>query len=291
MRPNGTNGTLLCVALLAASAVLASWLGRQGGVRGNPRDGRQADVMALVFGEARKVVSGGLYDRADLYFHGGIQAAADNCAEQAAEGRGGALAAAAAGSAAHADEDGHAETGLVGERWDLWSRLNRRIHPTEDRHASGVRELKEVVPWLWAAAAADPHNTLAYGVGAYWLARELGRVDEALRFIGEGIRNNPDSCELEFCRGELLYLRPRGKRDPATMKAFSAALRKWTPEQFDRQEEARMCRRNILMYLATLHEQAGGHEAAKKCLRELLRMVPDHSPAIRMLGEIEAAGH
>jgi tetratricopeptide (TPR) repeat protein len=278
---------ILLISLLAAGVMtLGGWLDRRGGVRRAGDPAGNGDVVALVFGEARKVVSRELFDRAELYFHGGVADAAAECAEH---GHGGALAAAAASPAQshaeHHDEEQAADGGA--RKWDLWSRLNRGVHPSEHRHLSGVREEKEIIPWIWAAAAADPHNTAAYSVGAYWLSRRLGKIDEGLRFIEEGIRRNPQSCELEFCRGDVL-LQTEPARPGVAREAFQAALRKWMPEQFEDADDGRLFRRNALIYVGTLSRMAGDRAAARACFGEVLEMFPGQATATRHLREMDA---
>ncbi len=277
---------LLLAPLLAGVMLLGGGVERGGGLRRSGGPGNGADVVALLFGEARKVVSRSFFDRAELYFHGGVEDAAAACAEHGHGGPGGALAAAAVSTSGHGEHDDE-EAAAEGGGWDLWSRLNRRLHPSEHRHMAGAREEAEVVPWIWAAAKADPHNTLAYSIGAYWLSRRLGRVDEGLRFIEDGIRLNPQSCDLEFCRGEVLIMKDRARPEVAR-EAFRAALRKWTPDQFEDAEDAALFRRDALIYLGTLSRAAGDRAGARAFFGEVLRLFPGQATAVRLLGEMDA---
>ena len=285
-------GIIGLVAALALAAFFAARVECLGGVRGRGEPGGGPDVMALLFGEARKVVSNSMFDRAELYFHGGVQEAADECAATGhshAESPGGALAAAAslpddqAKHAEHAEHDGQAAS--AGREWDWWSAINRRVHPAAHQHLPATGE-KEVVPWLWASAKVDPHNVQAYSVGAYWLGRRLGNWDEAVRFIEEGIRHNPESFDLEFCRGELLVARyPRAPEK--SLRAFEAALQKLKPEQFADVADLEMFRRRLLQYLGDLNLRAGDLAAARKWYQELLRIYPQHGGVQKKLQEID----
>ena len=294
-------GIIGLVAALALTAFLVGRVERLGGVRGHGEGGATGpDVMALVFGEARKVVGNTMFDRAELYFHGGVQEAADACAETGHQHEGGALAAAAAGVPdEHAGHDGHetpdVHTGQAvngGRDWDLWSALNRRVHPAAHQHLPGTSE-KEVIPWLWASTKVDPHNVQSYCVGAYWLGRRLGNWEEAIRFIEDGIRYNPESFELEFCRGELLVSsHPRSPEIP--LRAFAVAYRKFTPQQFTDADDAQIFQRRLLTYLGDLSVHAGDLAAARKWYQELLRIYPMHGgiqKKLRELGELERTKH
>lgn len=67
-------------------------------------------------------------------------------------------------------------------------------------HADGVNEM---VPWLYFATRADPHNVEAYVVAAFWLAGEGGRPDLAERVLNEARANNPKDYRVYQEKGRL----------------------------------------------------------------------------------------
>lgn len=265
-------------------------------------------MMAVLFGEARAAISLSLFDRAETYFHGGIADvecdAGLGAAVTAAHGL--ALPAPAmaespvvADAHTHGHDHGHdsehagehgGEGGppsLASLNGDLWSYLNARLHPTGHRHLAGLREERELLPWLWASARVDPHNVLAYEVGAYWLARRLKKEDEALAFIAEGIRNNPGDAELEFCRGEILLAARRDFTGAAG--AFELVRRKWQPgTTAEEKEDNSFMLARALMYLGDISEKQGTPEKARVYYEETLKVLPGHRGAAARLQAVQA---
>ncbi len=266
-------------------------------------------VVALLFGGARAVLSDDMYQRADLYYHGGVahrhepggehhqtETPAEAASSQgrrfsplSEESNGPGTPPENGGTAAgqprgysiivrgedHADAKDHEHDHEGGEtataRWDLWTRLNRRIHPSGHRHLRGPRYEKEVLPWLWVAIRCNPHNVTAYDVAAYWVAERLKRPQEGLKIVREGIRNNPDAYRLELTRGEIL-LHMLKKRE-AAFNAFHTAMRKWQKayaRASDKNKPDTFQYGNILLYLAVLSERRGALEDARRYYKAAL---------------------
>lgn len=289
-----------------AAALLAVALARPERAWRVPQEAK-GDLLGMLFGDARKAVSLSLFDRADLYFHGGVAEMAENCPERGVAGtpegaaagtpsaRTSDLAVDAAApaqetpAAAHKNHN-HAETPATAPTaysWDPWYAINRRIHPSEHRHLSGENQEKEVVPWLWASIRLDRKNTLAVTVGAYWLARRLNRPDEALALLEDGIRNNPEAADLEFCRGEILLLQP--ERNLEAVHAFEAALKKWRPLPGNAEEVAanNTLRYRTLMYLAEQSTRNGRRDDARGYYRTILQDDPGNTLARQRLEGLE----
>lgn len=259
-------------------------------------------IVGRLFGGARTVLSDDMFERADIYFHGGVahhhepggehheaatpveaghararfhpladapqsnaptQSAARNPRQPGHQPQGYSVIHEEHGG--HTAEHEHDEEENIIPCWDLWSRLNRRIHPTGHRHLRGPRYEKEVLPWLWASVRCDPHNVTAYDVAAYWVAERLHNPDEGMKIIEEGIRNNPDAFRLEFTRGEIL-LQTYNDRDGA-FSAFQRAMRKWQAANARAAPEHKpdtFQYGSILLYLAVLSERKGSLEDAKR---------------------------
>jgi hypothetical protein len=123
-----------------------------------------------------------------------------------------------AGSHAHDHADTHGDemhaavrTLIPTERQDfrgLIGRLHREIKPWRDPSlAHDHADNTELLPWYRLATLADPQSSRAYSVGAWWL-KDMN-FDEAVRFVEEGIRNNPDAFQLHLVKGRLLYMHGR----------------------------------------------------------------------------------
>jgi len=198
------------------------------------------DLMALVFGESRGVLSKKLVEKADLYYHGGVgwQGECPGLHDPAPAADG--LALLHSTQEPHADghehedehEDGHAHAGHAPASFDWWTIINEHRHPHGHLHLHGERYEKEVLPWVWMAAKSDPGNTLAYNVGGYWLAKRLNRPEKALELLRDGIAHNPDDFELELTRGSVLRDMPG--RDAEAREALEAARRKWLAWELSR---------------------------------------------------------
>jgi hypothetical protein len=85
--------------------------------------------------------------------------------------------------------------------------LEREIKPWRDPslphiHTAGT----ELLPWFRLATLGNPQNERAYLIGTWWLKTLQTKVqlEEGLRFIDEGIKNNEKSFGLHLMRGYIL---------------------------------------------------------------------------------------
>ncbi len=86
--------------------------------------------------------------------------------------------------------------------------LYRLVKPWQDPskphvHTDGM----ELLPWFRLMTMSDPHYVQGYLAGSFWLQQQ--NIREALAFVEEGIRNNPDAFQLVVSRG---YLRMKSIR-------------------------------------------------------------------------------
>ena len=239
--------------------------------------GGGGDLLDLIFGEARTALGNQMIERADLYFHGGVGHQDDesegHMMAQAVQGTGEDRADPRGRGYVELGDDGRdpkEHAGRAGSDW--WTWLNRQIRPQDHRHLSGRRYEKEILPWVWAAARCDPHNISAYEVGAYWLTRRLGRAQEGIDFIEEGIANNPGSFELELTRGQILL--HTLEQPEAAFDAFLKAERKWKKARHeDAPHPDEGTYGNILLYLALLSEKRGELAQAREYYQAALPLM------------------
>lgn len=85
--------------------------------------------------------------------------------------------------------------------------LQRQVKPWKDpkegdTHSGG----DELLPWYRVMTISSPNNVRAYLIGGWWLKgkREKKYVNEARKFVEEGIANNPMSFQLHLMRGYIL---------------------------------------------------------------------------------------
>jgi hypothetical protein len=82
--------------------------------------------------------------------------------------------------------------------------LEREVKPWQDpsiphQHTGGT----QLLPWYRLATLSDPRNVRNYMIGAWWLKtiHTDQETNEALKFLNEGIVNNPEAYQLYLMRG------------------------------------------------------------------------------------------
>lgn len=234
------------------------------------------DLLSIFFHDARAVLCKSLVTRADSYFHGGVKIGKGvYCTEDH--------------NHSHDDENQQSHNGEPGQTHDEaieqhtkrvidpWEWLNARIHVQEHRHLQG-EEIEEIIPWIWAACRASPHNIEAYGMGWYVLTKMRKRPDAGLAVLQEGIRNNPDDLDLAFTLGQTLYTDLKDK--PAAEAAFNLvrekALKKSKHDLTQLSEDDGRFFANALMYLTRIARERGGLEAVRSYLEEARLAAPNY---------------
>lgn len=262
--------------------LLAGGLGVVSGVRlaAVPGPADRGDFLGRVLGQGRLALSVQFLERADLYYHGGVEDDAA-CLEHES-GRNGASD--VAEETHHQDEDTATEATAA---TDWWSRLNAQVHPRGHEHLRGVSYEKEILPWVWAAVKADPYNVKAYEIGGYWLGKRLSQPDEALRLLMDGQARNPASYALAIAVGDLYQ--DVFRKNPEAYAAYLEAERRWRQRKAaDNGQDARLAGAWILTRLAILDERAGRLENALVRYREALPLVLDPTVLAQRVSTLEA---
>ena len=199
---------------------------------GLPQVARGDGVMAVAFGGARETLSRAMMQKADSYFHGGIDMEHHEEAnhllshqheEERQDGH-------AEGEHRHPRrEGGHCACGECREHeadarhpFDPWRWINSRIRaPQRHIHLEGEASV-ELMPWLWASVKSDPHNLDAWTTAAYVAERGLGDEAPVQRIFEEGRKANPQSVEIAVAKARHDYR--RSKDAVAAERAFRAAM-------------------------------------------------------------------
>lgn len=157
---------------------------------------RGDDALAVAFGGARETISLAMVQKADSYFHGGIDM---DGGEEKVEKVGG------------------------GEGGGWWAWIDSKIRaPQVHRHLDGGESV-EMLPWLWAAVKSDPHNAEAWSVAWYAAKHIMKDSATAERVLAEAKAKNPESIEIAFTEGRAFY--DGGKGDLAAAKrAFARTV-------------------------------------------------------------------
>lgn len=101
--------------------------------------------------------------------------------------------------------------------------LERQVQPYQAADEAHVHtDGTELLPWYRLLTLTDPHNVRGYMIGAWWLAGMEGgeKVEEAIAFLEEGIRNNPRSFQLPMMKGTILH---RAERRQESLASYIVA--------------------------------------------------------------------
>jgi hypothetical protein len=172
---------------------------------------RNSSALARLLGEYRAVSSDVLMVKTEQYLHSGVGYdlhVVNNPAELSLSASIADLAShqreVAAQAAPHAHAGGvrtHIPPPQADHRGFLGDWL-RAVKPWRDpalghQHTDG----REILPWYRVMTLNNPHYVRAYAMGAWWLLQE--DIDQAERFIREGVRHNPESFLVHMMLAQI----------------------------------------------------------------------------------------
>src|ERR1700733_12505982 len=166
------------------------------------------NFFSLLLGDSSRLFANSFYVEADVYYHSGYYPTIFDNNEafktpHMAEDTG-----------AFASKNQGDEASFMGPPRDWIDAFGRHFIPNRHTHLdeggpnddlSSSSEVREILPWLKISSELDPDNVQTYVVTAYWLRQRMNKTDEAEQVLREGLRNNPDSCELLFELGRLYH--------------------------------------------------------------------------------------
>ncbi|MBI1291585.1 hypothetical protein GC173_10130 [bacterium] len=205
------------------------------------REARNSSALATILGEVRTNMSDLMFIKTERYLHAGVaympHIDMDEIAssgEIADKPKGSmdfaakfveheAEAAGTGDDHDHHDHDGHDhdhEHGSPGtlipppesDFRGLVGVMQRAVKPWQDPSQPHVHTTgKELLPWYRLMTLTDPHNVRGYLIGAWWLKSQSVNkdLDEALKFVQEGIANNPRAFALKLLEGNILKEKER----------------------------------------------------------------------------------
>ena len=258
------------LAMLALAFTVATCLGPR--VESWTKHNQSDNVFNVMLGEGRELFANQFETMADVYFHSGYYPSIfDKNAEEEKD----------IVSASHQTKESEEEEkgeDFMGKPKDWIDAFGRNFKVTHHTHLNGGHE-REMLPWLRLAADLNPHKVEVYTVGAFFLRDHLGRPKEAEAFLREGLRNNPDSCEILFELGRLYY---------ETWDDFDRARNVWqlgvkkyyerTPEQ---QKETQMVCDYLTVNLSLLEKVTGHYDKAIYWLQQAQKVSPN-PPALQV---------
>ncbi len=287
---------LWLTALLAGAFTLSTTLEprfRQWSQRKAPPQG----ALAALMGDSRRLFANHFFTESDVYLHGGYYPSIfDN-----QEARPPAVAQQAGVKAAephHDDDDDKAEPGhqhdehcahdFLGKPRNWIDALGRNFFPSKHVHLGDgkgtMAEAREILPWMKLSAELDPQLVDSYTVGAYWL-RQMNKRDEALQFLREGLRNNPESYEILFELGRCYEDR---KDVPMARNLWELALRRWRQQQGGEKKPDKFILAQILTHLTRLEVRENHRDVAVGYLEVLQKISPVPQEIQKRIDEVKA---
>jgi len=190
---------------------------------------------------------------------------------------------------ANADRTFHMGVGVYRRSaFTSWfTRLGLDLVPEGHVHLQ-AEDVNELVPWLYLATRADPHNVEAYVVAAFWLAGEGNRPDLAEHVLDEARANNPKDYRVYLEKGRLAL--KSGILTKAA-RAFEAAGRLWERDPGPDKIQAKFDRAEMLVYRGLLYEEGGDVPRALTCYRDMLALFPGRVGIRKRVAELTEAGH
>jgi tetratricopeptide (TPR) repeat protein len=259
-----TSPFLALAALLALAFTLATglvsradnWSGRA----------KSNNLFGMMFGDGRKLFANQFFVMADVYFHSGYypsifdqNAASEKEIISASHGR------------KESEEDEKKED-FLGQPKDWIDAFGRNFRITQHTHLENGKE-REILPWLRLAADLDPQKIETYTVGAYFLREHLNRPGQAEAFLREGLRNNPDNCEILLELGRVYHESDHDLN--RARNVWELGLKKYAALGKDAQKDNQIVCDSLLVQLAYLEDEAGNYGRAIERFRAAQEFSPN----------------
>ena len=235
------------------------------------------NVFSMLFGDGRRLFANQFFTMADVYFHSGYYPSIFDSSEHES-----AVVAASQGQTGNEEEEKKED--FLGRPKDWIDRFGRHFRITQHIHLEHGNE-REILPWLRLAADMDPQKIETYTVGSYFMRQHLNQPREAEAFLREGLRNNPNSCEILFELGRLY-----DENDHDTGRArnvWQLALLKWSKLDPEAAKENKLVFEAITVHLARLERDAGNWQQAIDWFQAAQKVSPDPNALQQQIDEIK----
>ncbi len=214
-------------------------------------------VFMRFLGEGRAIVSNLSILQADRYFHGGAGHFADEHKERFA------IVEKDHKVCENPEEHSHATTEPV----NILFRVSQEMNVTEHVHLHDD-QVKEIIPWLYYAAKIDPQNIQSYTLTGFYLCDRLGKTDQGIAFLREGLEKNPGSWEINAELGRIYFQYVKNYETATRYLSIAAVLLREIPH--DKFQE-----RYVLSFLARSYEALGRGKDALPLYRRLNELFPN----------------
>jgi tetratricopeptide (TPR) repeat protein len=129
-----------------------------------------------------------------------------------------------------------------------------------------------MMPWIWLAIRADPHNLTPYLTGAFLLSHEIGRPDLAHEILREAQYNNPFNYEAPLEDGRIFL---REKKVQEARHSLDVAIAFWPGGRPTDNPDVQNDRTTLLFYRGLLYEVDGESQNAIDCYTQILDLFPN----------------
>lgn len=254
-------------------------------------------LLAVLFGDGRRLFANHFFLKADSYFHSGYYPSMFDTVGHQDEHHAAHVAEDTGMAEAHEEEED-----FLGPPRDWIEAFGRNFtitkhthldehkhdpHEKSDGHADHDEPAnleREILPWLRLSAQLDPERVETYTVAAYWLRTKMNRVNEAEQFLREGLRANPDSPEILF---ELGRIHAESRKDDARARnLWEAALAKWQRFEAPKPEPNKFIAQRLRGELSLLEVRAGNLPKAIAHLEALKLLSPKPADIQKQIDEL-----
>ncbi len=225
-----------------------------------------AGMLTALMGDSRRMFANHFFAEADAYFHSGFYPTIFDTPNT--EGHSHLTKEAHEHEGAGGHDEHHEET-FLGPPKDWIERFGRHFIPNVHTHLSNGNE-REILPWLKISAMMDPTRVDTYVTASYWLRTSLHRPDEAERFLREGLRANPDSCEILLELGRVYFYNKKDAR--VGRNIFALAREKWLKQEAAGEKPEPADLEEILGEILRVDRQEGDLKAQLSDLEQLIKV-------------------
>lgn len=270
-------GAVGAVLVMAVNAQLAHRVGpvleSTAGLTRGEQERIDHAASASLLGQFRSSMADFLWLKTDKYLHGGVDLRGKTEQEQKK---------AQADEVLSAEKDGHrqhdgSETTVIPSARNDWrgriGAIERQVTPYQDMGAHKHREAKEALPLFRLMVVSNPKFVSAYVTGASLLAGEK-RLDEALAFLREGEKNNPESIEIASALGYHLTAHKRDFNGAVTYLNRALVLSQ-ARDSSTLTEDEREAWREAVRWTVLNRREAGDKENAVKIAKAGLVWFPN----------------
>jgi tetratricopeptide (TPR) repeat protein len=271
---------LVMAFLLVCCLTLATVLDTQF-QRWHNREDSSAGVLVALMGDSRRLFAHEFFAMADSYFHSGFYPTIFDAQKPGAESD---LKEESHEKPAGAQEH-EEEASFLGAPKDCFDRFGRHFYPVVHTHLHGGNE-REMLPWLKLSAELDPHETATYLTASYWLRTSLNKPDEAVQFLREGLRANPDSYEILLELGRVYFY--NWKNNFVARNLFVLASQKWRRQEIAGKKPDPHAYEEILGEMVKTDRAQGDPKQEISDLEELMQVAPAKESLQHQIDEAKA---